>query len=116
MNALFYLPILSVILIVAIRLMEMGTNRNVIRGKISENLTLRLFLFVGTAIALCSILEYVFFRGWVWWPALVAGWACALVSFAIRRRAIAALGKFWSLHVEIRAEHEFVRSGPFRFV
>ena len=116
MKALFYLPVASVILIVAVRLMEMGTNRQVIRGEIRENLTLRLFLLVGTAIALCSILEYTFLRGFLSWPALVVGWICALASFAIRRRAIAALGKFWSLHVEIRAEHEFVRSGPFRFV
>jgi protein-S-isoprenylcysteine O-methyltransferase Ste14 len=116
MSALFFVPIVSVILIVAVRLMEMGTNRNVIRGEIRENLTLRLFLFVGTGIALCSILEYTFLRGWISWPCLLAGWACAVASFGIRRQAIAALGKFWSLHVEIRDEHEFVRSGPFRYV
>jgi protein-S-isoprenylcysteine O-methyltransferase Ste14 len=34
----------------------------------------------------------------------------------LRRRAIAALGKFWSLHVEIRENHEFVKSGPFRWI
>lgn len=113
---LLYLPIVSVILIVSARLMEMGANRNVIKGEIRENLTLRLFLLVGTVIALCSILEYVFLRPWPFWPAVLGGWVCAFASFAIRRRAIAALGKFWSLHVEIRAEHEFVRSGPFRFV
>ena len=44
------------------------------------------------------------------------GAACATGSFAIRRRAIAALGKFWSLHNEIRGNHSFVRSGPFRWV
>jgi protein-S-isoprenylcysteine O-methyltransferase Ste14 len=30
--------------------------------------------------------------------------------------AIAALGKFWSLHVEIRENHEFIQTGPFRWV
>ena len=44
------------------------------------------------------------------------GWTCGLASFGIRRSAIAALGKFWSLHVEIRETHEFVRSGPFRWM
>src|SRR5262249_48704256 len=39
-----------------------------------------------------------------------------LASFYLRRRAIAALGKFWSLHVEIRDTHQFVQSGPFRFM
>jgi protein-S-isoprenylcysteine O-methyltransferase Ste14 len=47
---------------------------------------------------------------------LAAGWIISLAAFAIRRQAIAALGKFWSLHVEIRAEHQFVQSGPFRWV
>ena len=116
MDLLFFLPIVSVVVIVSARLTEMGTNRHVIRGEIRENLTLRLFLLVGTVIACCSILEYTFLRPAPSWPALLIGWACAISSFAIRRRAIAALGKFWSLHVEIRAEHEFVQSGPFRFV
>jgi protein-S-isoprenylcysteine O-methyltransferase Ste14 len=46
----------------------------------------------------------------------VAGWVCAATSFAIRRQAIAALGRFWSLHVEIRKDHELVKDGPFRWV
>src|SRR5262249_50786515 len=54
---------------------------------------------------------------WSIHPALFAlGWSCAVGSFWIRRRAIQALGRFWSLHVEIRDAHEFVRSGPFRWV
>ena len=36
--------------------------------------------------------------------------------FRLRWAAIAALGKFWSLHVEMRENHEFVQSGPFRFM
>lgn len=47
---------------------------------------------------------------------IAAGCACALLSFLIRRRAIAALGQFWSLHVEIREKHKLVQTGPFRFV
>src|SRR5205814_507751 len=38
------------------------------------------------------------------------------ISFWLRRRAIAALGRFWSLHVEIRENHEFVQTGPFRWM
>ena len=51
-------------------------------------------------------------NGWTF----IAGWICALASLVIRRKAIAALGKFWSLHVEIRENHQFVRTGPFRWV
>ena len=46
----------------------------------------------------------------------IPGALCGIASFAIRRRAITALGQFWSLHVEIRDQHQFVQSGPFRWV
>ncbi|HEV7402544.1 MAG TPA: isoprenylcysteine carboxylmethyltransferase family protein [Chthoniobacteraceae bacterium] len=110
------LPIVSVIVIVAMRLKEMGTNRDIIHGRIYEQLTFRLLLSIGTAIAVGSVVEYCLRRSWMSWPCFFLGWIFALSAFAIRRRAIAALGKFWSLHVEIRPQHEFVHHGPFRFV
>lgn len=113
---LFLLPILSVILIVAMRLKEMGTRRDLIRGQIHEQLTFRLLLSVGTSISLLSIVEYCVRRPAFSWPSFFLGWIFGLSAFAIRRRAIEALGKFWSLHVEIRSEHQFVQHGPFRFV
>ena len=112
----FYVPIISVVLIVGARLMEMGKNRGTIPGKVHETLTFRLLLSIGTTIAALSIVEYTCLRHWLSWPCLSIGWGFALSSFALRRRAIAALGKFWSLHVEIRQEHVFVRHGPFRFM
>ncbi len=63
-----------------------------------------------------SIAEYVLRGGGFSWIAFVAGLICAVASFKLRWAAIAALGKFWSLHVEMRENHEFVQSGPFRWV
>lgn len=116
MNTLTLLPIVSVLAIYLVRLKELGTKRDVIAGKIRENLTLRLFLVAGSVIFFASMAEYWFLRRVISWPLFTLGWVCGIASFAIRRRAIAALGRFWSLHVEIRENHEFVRSGPFRFV
>ena len=113
---LAYLPIFSVIAIYIARLRELGTKRDLIAGKIRENLTLRLFLLAGTVIFLASIAEYFWRGARISWPLFALGWICGIASFWIRRKAIAALGKFWSLHVEIRENHEFVRNGPFRFV
>ncbi len=112
----FILPLVSVLAIYIVRLIELGTKRDLIAGKIRENLTLRLFLLAGTIIFAGSIAEFIFRAPRLWWPAFTAGWVCGVASFAIRRRAIAALGRFWSLHVEIRDNHEFVQSGPFRWV
>ncbi len=114
--ALFYLPIISVLVINVARIMELRTPRDLVDGEVRSSATLRLFFVVGSLIFLCSIAEYLFVSRGANWLLFGVGWTCALVSFAIRRRAIAALGRFWSLQVEIRAEHEFVRSGPFRFM
>jgi isoprenylcysteine carboxyl methyltransferase (ICMT) family protein YpbQ len=113
---LFLLPIVSVILIVALRLKEMGTRRDLIPGHIYEQLTFRLLLSIGTSISIASIAEYCLLRRQISWPSFFLGWIFGLSAFAIRRRAIEALGRFWSLHVEIRPQHVFVHHGPFRFV
>lgn len=79
-------------------------------------MTLRLFVLIGTAMIVGGIVEQLWlarpFR-----PALyLAGVLAALVSFKLRRAAIQALGRFWSLHVEIRDQHRLVRAGPFRWM
>jgi protein-S-isoprenylcysteine O-methyltransferase Ste14 len=113
---LYLLPIVSVFVLVVARVLELRTRRNTVAGPVRENLTFILFTTVGALIALASIAEYIL-TGWRFlWPWFVAGWAIGLLSFYVRRAAIAALGRFWSLHVEIRENHEFVKSGPFSFV
>ena len=110
------IPILCAAAIYIVRLIEINTKRNTIAGKVRENVTLRLFMLVGTTLFTAAMVEF-FLRGMILsWPWLIAGVVCALVSFWLRRQAIAALGKFWSLHVEIRENHEFVQSGPFRWM
>lgn len=116
MNTVYFLPVISVIAVYVARLAELKAKRDTVKGQVRENLTLRLFMFVGTATFLGSIAEYLLLSRELNWVLFALGWGCALSSFAIRRKAIAALGRFWSLHVEIRDNHEFVRSGPFRFV
>jgi protein-S-isoprenylcysteine O-methyltransferase Ste14 len=120
MTILYYLPILLCIAASGARIVEMKRKRDVISGKVQENFTFRLFVVVGAIMTVGSIAEYVFFGGIFSprfsWISLVAGLVCSIASFKLRWAAIAALGKFWSLHVEIRDNHEFVQSGPFRFV
>ena len=110
------LPVASVVGIYVMRLAELKADRDTIPGVVKETLTLRLFMLAGTLMVVGSITEF-FVRGLslAFWS-FALGWICALGSFAVRRRAIAALGQFWSLHVEIRENHEFVQGGPFRFV
>lgn len=110
------LPPIAVAIIYVARMKELGARRDTISGPIHERWSLRLFLLVGTAIWAGALIEY-FVRGhrldWLWFT---VGVTCGIASFLIRRRAIAALGRFWSLHVEIRDEHRFVQEGPFRWM
>lgn len=116
MYDLILLQIASVLAIYVARVLELKANRNTIRGQIRENLTLKLFLFVGTFALLGSITELLVTKRALNWPLFILGWVLALASFWVRKQAIAALGRFWSLHIEIRENHEFVQSGVFRFV
>jgi protein-S-isoprenylcysteine O-methyltransferase Ste14 len=116
MNIEQFIPLICAVGAYGARVMEINTKRDTVAGKVRENLTLRLFVMIGTFTLASSVLEY-FLRGMVFsWLWLLVGIVCVIISFWLRRQAIAALGKFWSLHVEIRENHEFVQSGPFQWV
>ena len=109
-------PIASVILIYWARIRELKTVRDTVKGEVRENMTLRLFIAVGSLMLVGSIAEHLWFHHPLSVPLLVLGWGVALSSFWLRRRAIRELGKMWSLHVEIREHHQLVMSGPYRWV
>jgi len=111
-----WLPPVSALTFYLARVIELRTRRQTIAGAVRENLTLRLFICIGTVMLAGSLVEYFLLRKTVSWPFFGLGWAVALFSFYLRRQAIAALGRFWSLHVEIRESHQLVREGPFRWV
>src|SRR5262245_16885172 len=116
MTAAGWLPIASVGAIVLARLTELRTKRDTIRGFVRENLTLRLFILIGTLVCAGGIVEFLLRQERLRWGPYVLGMLCGGLSVWVRRKAIAALGRFWSLHVEIRPNHEFVQSGPFRWM
>ena len=109
------LPLAAVAVVYLARMSEVFTKRDVVAGKKFESVTFRLFMLCGILIVAGGIAEFLLRHLVLWWPTFVAGVICSLASFAIRRSAIRALGKFWSLHVEMREGHEFVTSGPFAY-
>ena len=110
-----YLPLAAVVAIYAARMAEVFTKREVVRGKRRESVTFMIFMFCGLLILVGGIVEYHLRDSAFRWPTFTVGVALSLASFAIRRAAIRALGRFWSLHVEMRDGHEFVKSGPFAY-
>lgn len=114
MNTLLhYLPIITALAAFAERMREVSTKRETVPGKTQEKLTFNLFMFCGVAVVAGGIIEYLLLGLDFWWPTFVIGLSMSIASFVIRRSAIRALGRFWSLHVEMREGHEFVQTGPF---
>ena len=111
-----YLPIVLVLTIVLERVRELRTHRQTIPGVRKETLSLNLFLLCGFVVTFGCLAEYVWRGMHANWPLMLAGVVLGFASFVIRRRAIAALGQFWSMHVEVREAHRFVHEGPFRWV
>lgn len=110
-----YLPLAAVVAIYSARMAEVFTKREVVPGKRTESVTFTIFMFCGLLIFVGGIVEFHLRDSAFWWPTFTVGVALSLASFAIRRAAIRALGRFWSLHVEMRDGHEFVKSGPFAY-
>lgn len=110
------LPLAAAALILAERLREVRTKRITIPGEVREVYTFRLFVFCGVAMTLGGASEYCANGCRPSDSLLFIGVLLAICSFTIRRSAIAALGRFWSLHVEMRTEHVLVTTGPFRYM
>ena len=109
------LPPAAVAIIYLARMSEVFAKREVVAGKKRESVTFRLFMLCGILIVVGGIAEFLLRHSVLWWPTFAIGAVCSLASFAIRHAAIRALGKFWSLHVEMREGHEFVTGGPFAY-
>jgi protein-S-isoprenylcysteine O-methyltransferase Ste14 len=108
-----HLPVLAVVIVFAERMREVFTKREILPGRKMATWTFKVFMVCGQLIVVGGIAEYYLRHGTPWWPAFFVGLLFSISSFIIRRSAIRALGRFWSLHVEMRDGHEFVQTGPF---
>lgn len=109
-----WLPLCTALLIYVVRIVELRTRRNVVQGEIRERLTLRLFVMSGTVFFVAAVIEFLVVGRTYSWPLYFVGAGFGAASFWLRRRAIAALGQWWSLHIEIRERHKLVQTGPYR--
>lgn len=114
-EALTLIPPFAASLFFLARISEVFTKRDVVPGTTREKLTFRLFMLCGSSIFAGGLAEYFLRGSMLLWPTFIVGCISSIASFVIRRSAIRSLGKFWSLHVEMREGHEFVTRGPFAF-
>ena len=103
-------------IVVVWRAWETYRKQGSVRGKTSMlwsfyvMVGLTALIFGGTALEFFLVKRV--FHAWI----SMSGVALFVLANLLRLRAIQALGSFWSLHVEIREGHQFVRSGPYAFI
>jgi len=115
-STLDLLPVICAIALYAARIREFFVKRNVVTGQINERATFLALLVSGTLVIILALVEYLV-RGTGFHPVLfTAGLIVAALSFVVRAAAVRALGRMWSVHIEIRREHELVKDGPFAWV
>jgi protein-S-isoprenylcysteine O-methyltransferase Ste14 len=98
------------------RLLETFKRRGTIAGQQQMRWSFYAFFILHIAIMAGSLAEFVLSGRSLWWPATAAGLILYVASLVVRNVAIRALGRFWSLQVEIRSEHQLVREGIYNYV
>ncbi len=112
----FLLPIICVIALYLMRIREFFIKRDVVTGTIKSPATFSAMLMAGSSIVALSLVEYLVRDQRLFLPTFLPGLVIAISSFLLRGAAGKALGRMWSVHVEIREKHELVKSGPYRWI
>lgn len=98
------------------RLLETFKRRGTVPGRQQMKWSFYAFIVLHTLIMAGALVEFLFLRQRLVWPATALGLALYAASLAVRNVAIRTLGRFWSLQVEIRTEHQLVREGIYNYV
>jgi protein-S-isoprenylcysteine O-methyltransferase Ste14 len=96
------------------RLYERRFSQQAKRGEVKMLWSYVMFYILHTLIYVGTGLEYFLLRRVVIWPVVVLGLILFGISLALRLTAIRALGRYWSLNLEIRGDHQLVREGIYR--
>jgi protein-S-isoprenylcysteine O-methyltransferase Ste14 len=108
-------PIVVIALFLA-RSVEMAIRKGKVKGPILFRGTWWALFASGTAVVGISLTEF-YFRPHLVSPAcFCAGILAGGLSFALRAWAAHYLGRYWSMHIELRSDQPLVVGGPFGWV
>jgi protein-S-isoprenylcysteine O-methyltransferase Ste14 len=71
---------------------------------------------VGAVVYAGAVLEFCFVPRTYHLALGLAGMVLYGAAVVLRLTAIRALGRYWSLHIEIRQQHPLIQTGPYRWV
>lgn len=112
----YYLPIIVATVLYIVRVSEFFIRRDTEKGRIDEKTSFLLLFLGGTLVTFGSMAEYLFLDRSPSYLLVILGAATFISALVYRNWAIKTLGRFWSVHVEIRDNHELIQSGPFKNV
>jgi protein-S-isoprenylcysteine O-methyltransferase Ste14 len=110
----FFIP--YCIIIFFQRIFETFAKRAKVNGRIEKKWTFTAMAVVHFFIFLGAILEYFISPRPVSLPVTLAGLCLYCFGLALRNYARKTLEGFWSIHIEIRDAHRFIREGPYRYI
>lgn len=110
------LPVVCVVILYVARIREFFVKRNVVSGQVNEKATFLALLLSGTLVIALALVEYLVRDLHFVAATFVPGILIAASAFVVRAAAVRALGRMWSVHIEIRKEHQLVQDGPFRWI
>lgn len=116
-NSLNHLPvyIYAGVLIFYLRAEKYAYRSSDLSGVQSSKWTRYLLLIFWWLLLILPVLEYSFFSRYFF--AVTAAGALLTVSGTILRAwGIWTLGKYFSVHIEIKDNHELIETGPYRFI
>jgi len=110
------LPPLTAIAFFLVRIVEMAIRGRGVHGRVTAPFTLAAMIASGTLLLVCGCLEYYWRGGHFIGTLYAAGLLAGVSSFCLRAWAARALGRFWSMQIELRADQPLVTTGPYAWV
>ena len=98
------------------RLLETFKRRGTIAGQQQMRWSFYAFFILHALIMAGAFAEFLLSDRTLRWPVTAVGLVMYVASLLVRNVAIRALGRFWSLQIEIRSQHELVREGIYNYV
>ena len=86
------------------------------RGEVKMLWSYVAFHILHSLIYLATGLEYFLLPRTVSIPLVILGLVMYAASLALRLVAIRALGRYWSLNLEIRGDHRLIREGVYQYM
>ena len=95
---------------------EMWRKQGTERGATTMRWSLAALVGAAGMIYVGTVVEFLLAARVYRWGWGVAGMVLYGLSVGLRLAAIRALGRYWSLHIEIRQQQPLINTGPYRWV